>query len=207
MRANEFILNENDGPKKYITGVEETEVFGVKAYNAVCMQCGWKSKRYSSLAIAQKHAKEHGMEHGREAPNLSESTLSETELYHVTKTDTVPNIRAKGITGMNPTNFKQAGNKKRYGKIGEVFAMTSKKDAVRWAANWEWQLANKFGSGLISIVTFKDDPNTWEIDDADPLSQAGNIGKWVKKKNGRVTPEQIIGSEPVTIDMIKRARL
>ena len=131
---------------------------------------------------------------------------SKRELYHVTKTDLVPRILEKGITGGNPTNFKKAAGG-RNGKMGEVFAMTSKKDAARWAAQWEWQLANKFGSGIVSIVTLKDGHEGWKIDASDPVSQAGNEGKWLKKNPCWIKPEQIVGAEPVTIDMIKGARL
>jgi len=131
--------------------------------------------------------------------------ISDT-FYHVTKTVTVPRILEKGITGANPTNFQMAAGG-QYGNIGEIFCMTSKKDAIRWAAKWEWQLFNEMGTGKISIVEFKDDQTAWQTDESDPLSQAGNKGKWLKKKGARVSPEQIIGSEPVTIDLIRAATL
>ncbi len=132
---------------------------------------------------------------------ITESTGA--TLYHVTRTVTVSKIQAKGITGANPTNFvKAAGG--QYGNIGEIFAMTSKKDATRWAAKWEWELAKKMGSGIVSIVSFNDDINTWEVDDSDPLSQASNEGKWLKKK-GWVTPDQIVSVEPLSIELVKAA--
>jgi hypothetical protein len=127
-----------------------------------------------------------------------------TTLYHVTRTATVPKIQKKGITGANPTNFVKAAGGDQYGNIGEIFAMTSKKDAARWAAKWEWELAKKMGSGIVSIVSFNDDPKSWEVDDSDPLSQASNEGKWLKKK-GWIKPEQITGAEPVTMETVKAA--
>lgn len=125
-------------------------------------------------------------------------------LYHVTRTATVAKIQAKGITGANPTNFVKAAGGEQYGNIGEIFAMTSKKDATRWAAKWEWELAKKMGSGIVSIVAFNDDSATWEVDDSDPLSQASNEGKWLKKK-GWIKPDQIVGVEPLSIELVKAA--
>jgi len=132
---------------------------------------------------------------------------STSMMYHVTLTKKVPRIKKLGITSMNPTNFAK-GSGERYGEIGEIYAMSSKKDAIRWSVNWEWELFKEpvLGSGKVSIVTFEDDPNEWEIDHSDPISQSGNEGKWFKKNPGWVKPEQIIDAEPVTLDMIKAAK-
>jgi len=130
---------------------------------------------------------------------------STSMMYHVTRTKKVPRIKKLGITSMNPTNFAK-GSGERYGEIGAIYAMSSKKDAIRWAVNWEWELFKELGSGKVSIVTFEDDPNKWEIDHSDPISQSSNEGKWFKKNPGWVKPEQIIGAEPVTLDMIKAAK-
>lgn len=78
---------------------------------------------------------------------------SVVKLYHVTRTETVPRIQEKGITGANPTNFTKASGG-QYGNIGEIFCMTSKKDATRWAAQWEWQLANKLGPQVGELSVF-----------------------------------------------------
>lgn len=131
---------------------------------------------------------------------------AEVTLYHVTKTSTLPRIFQKGITGMNPTNFVKAASGEQYGNIGEIFAMTSKKDAIRWGARWEWSLFSKMGTGEVSIITFKDNPKSWEIDVSDPLGQSSNEGNWLKKSS-RVAPKQIISTEPITTDMIKTLTL
>jgi len=130
---------------------------------------------------------------------------STSMMYHVTLTKKVPRIKKLGITSMNPTNFAK-GSGERYGEIGEIYAMSSKKDAIRWSVKWDWEWFKELGSGKVSIVTFKDDPNEWEIDHSDPISQSGNEGEWFKKKPGLVKPEQISKAEPVTLDMIKAAK-
>ncbi|CAB4852721.1 unannotated protein [freshwater metagenome] len=160
---------------------------------------GWKHLKTWSK-------EENAVEKAWNKHNMTEADEAGSTLYHVTKTINVPNIQQHGITGMNPTNFKKASGG-QYGNIGEIFCMTSKKDAIRWAAKWEWQLLSKMGTGAVSVVSFTDDPRTWQKDDSDPLGQAGNEGQWLKKHNVHVSPEQIIGAEPVTIDMIKGARV
>ena len=42
----------------------------------------------------------------------------------------------------------------------------------------------------------------WKVDDADPLSQSSNKGRWLKAAT-RVTPNQIIDIIPVTNALIK----
>ena len=41
----------------------ETDVFGVKAYHAECLDCNWKSKRYDKEGQAGKVAQKHGASH------------------------------------------------------------------------------------------------------------------------------------------------
>jgi len=122
-------------------------------------------------------------------------------LYHVTQTKNIPKIKAKGILMMQPTNWLQAGSKERYGS-GDVFAFDHLADAVRWAAKWDWELFKNMGSGNISIVKFESPMDPWKVDDADPLSQASNKGRWLKAAT-RVTPNQILDIIPVTNALIK----
>jgi len=129
--------------------------------------------------------------------------LTEAEsrtLYHVTLTKHVAGIQQKGILPLQTSNWVKAGDKSRYGS-GEVFAFTDKRDAAKWAGKMDWEFNKKLGSGQISIVTFVDD-GEWDIDDADPLAQAGKSGTFLKRR-GRVKPEQIESVEPFTVAMLR----
>jgi len=120
-------------------------------------------------------------------------------LYHVTFTDKIPKILKEGIKPLQTSNWISKGGK-RYGN-GEIFSLNNKEDAIRWAAKMDWEFNQQMGSGHISIITFKKS-NDWDIDSADPLSQLGNKGNWLKQI-GSVKPNDIIQTEPVTIEMIK----
>lgn len=128
-----------------------------------------------------------------------------TTLYHVTSTKYVPDILKNGILPLKTSNWIKAGDQERYGG-GNIFCMSHLADAVRWAGKMDWEFNKTLGSGQISIVEFNDDLSTWKVDDADPLSQAGAAGKWLKKF-GRVKPEQITKYFAVTLDDIRKARL
>jgi len=39
--------------------IVETDVFGVKAYHAKCLGCGWMTKRFNRQNTAVKHARDH----------------------------------------------------------------------------------------------------------------------------------------------------
>lgn len=130
---------------------------------------------------------------------------TETTFYHATLTAHVPKIMKEGIIPMKTSNWIKAGSKERYGG-GSIFCMTNLKDAIRWAAKMDWEFHKEMGSGKTSIIEFKDDKSTWKVDDADPMSQAGGSGEWLKKF-GRVKPEQIVKHFPVNIDEIRNSRL
>ena len=126
-------------------------------------------------------------------------------LYHVTLSKNVDKIKKKGILPLQTSNWVQAGNKKRYGD-GSIFAFEHKKDAIRWAARWDWDLNKKMGTGDVSILTFESPISDWSEDTADPLGQAGKSGKWLKRKE-MVPVSAIKSSEHVTQDLIKSASL
>ena len=75
-------------------------------------------------------------------------------------------------------------------------------DAVRWAAKMDWEFNKQMGTGKISIVVFRPGKEKWQIDDADPMSQAANKGHWLKAI-GAIKPEQIISSHVVEPPMVK----
>lgn len=127
--------------------------------------------------------------------------IKQEEIFHVTHTDRLPSIMKKGLIPMQKSNWIQAGNKERYGS-GEIFAFTNKQDAIRWAARMDWEFNKEIGSGNVSILTIKDSGEDWEIDDADPLSQVTNKGKWIKKFT-RIKPEQIVKAEPINPSLIR----
>jgi hypothetical protein len=52
-------------------------------------------------------------------------------------------------------------------------AFTDLSDAQRWAAKKEWEFYQCVGEGNVGILTVNAEGLTWEVDSADPLSQAG----------------------------------
>ncbi len=128
-------------------------------------------------------------------------TEAEDEYYHVTLTDRVPDIQKRGLAPMQSSNWSVSGTGERYGQ-GEVFAFENKFDAIRWASKMDWDLNQTMGSGNISIVTFRPNGEEWEIDTADPLSQASAEGRWLKRMSA-VPPEDILNVEPLTQDMTR----
>jgi hypothetical protein len=126
-------------------------------------------------------------------------------LYHCTLTKHVKSIEKKGILILQTSNWVKAGDQSRYGG-GYIFAFTALKDAYRWALKWDWSISSKMGSGKISIIEFAGDPATWEIDDADPFSQALNQGQWLKKV-GCISRSEIQRSFRVMPDAVKEVTL
>lgn len=119
-----------------------------------------------------------------------EAVTPTESLYHVTLTKYVPSIKKKGLVPLiKGTNWVRRGG----GAYQEpyIFAFENENDALRWAARWDWSLTQDMGSGTVSVVKFKPIPD-WEIDDADPLSQAGANGRWLKIQ--RIVPAQNIES-------------
>lgn len=41
----------------------ETEVYGVTAYEATCLDCDWHTRRFDRIATARRQAREHGATH------------------------------------------------------------------------------------------------------------------------------------------------
>jgi len=126
--------------------------------------------------------------------------LTSKTLYHVTLSKRVPSIKKKGLLPLQPSNWVKAGDKSRYGE-GELFAFSDKKDAIRWAAKMDWEFNKTMGSGNVSIITFTDN-HDWDIDDADPIAQAGKSGSFLKRR-GKVDADQITGIEPFTVDLMR----
>jgi hypothetical protein len=117
-------------------------------------------------------------------------------MYHVTHTNLVPKIKQEGLRPMQTSNWVKQGARTRYGK-GEVYVGTSLKDAVRWGAKMDWAHNQETGSGKISILPVKRDDRDWQVDKADPLTQASLAGTWLKRMGG-VKPEHI--GEPMVLD-------
>lgn len=130
------------------------------------------------------------------------SILNESEevLYHVTHTKLIPKIKKEGLKRFQASNWLQRGSKERYGE-GEVFAFENRIDAIRWASKMDWDFNQATGSGKISIVTFKPE-GEWEVDDADPMAQAGAYGEWYKTFTPQ-PPENIVSVEPLTNKVVK----
>jgi hypothetical protein len=135
---------------------------------------------------------------------LEEAADRKTTLYHCTLTKSVPKIIKKGILPLQRSNWIVSGTGERYGG-GFIFAFDDYRDAVSWAMKWDWSLNDDFGTGDISIVDFVADLKDWIVDDADPLSQAGARGKWLKSKK-RVLPEDIVSIKKFTNDVVRSAQ-
>jgi hypothetical protein len=108
---------------------------------------------------------------------------SDKPLYHVTRTSSIPSIEKEGIGMFRPTNWvkgEEGGD--RYGE-GEIYSFEDRQDALNWATKWDWELNNAFGTGDVSIIKHKTGEIPWEVDDADPLSQLGKKGGWLKRKH------------------------
>jgi len=121
-------------------------------------------------------------------------------LYHVTQTKNVPKILSRGLIMMQTSNWKKGGGE-RYG-AGEIYAFEHQRDAVQWAAKMDWEFNQQVGSGLISIIKIKK-TGKWIVDKNDPLSQAGNKGRWLKKI-GIVESKDIVSSVPVTLTLTRQ---
>ena len=131
---------------------------------------------------------------GAEAGKPALESTPENYVYHVTRTESVPSIKQKGLLPMQTSNWVTAKGKKRYGE-GDVYAFSNKEDAQRWAAKMDWDFNQKLGSGNISIVTARRPENQkFEIDKNDPFSQAGSKGPWLKTK-GVIPAENIVSAE------------
>ena len=114
-------------------------------------------------------------------------------MFHVAYTDSLPQIREGGLRPFQTSNWVEAGTGERYGG-GQIFAMDNLWDAARWASEMDWNKNSDFGTGDISVVAFKTD-KSWEIDESDPMSQAGNRGKWFKRLKP-VSGEDILWAKP-----------
>ena len=130
-----------------------------------------------------------------------EDVIVPGNLYHVTFTESVPKIQAKGILPLQSSNWVQAGSKQRYGS-GEIFAFDNAVDAIRWASRMDWDFHQQIGSGKISIITFVSD-QPWEIDTSDPLGQASATGHWLKRRRF-VPAEDIISATTLTSEMARK---
>jgi hypothetical protein len=51
--------SKNEGRKMMRVAIVETDVYGVKAYHARCLECGWESKRKDREVQAVADAKKH----------------------------------------------------------------------------------------------------------------------------------------------------
>lgn len=98
-----------------------------------------------------------------------------------------------------PSNWAN-GAGERYGE-GDVHSFQTLKDAVKWAAKWDWALSDSFGSGKVSIVKFTKDDFSWDTDESDPVSQSGRDKDWLKRAP-TVTSSDIIEIIPVTEELV-----
>lgn len=122
-------------------------------------------------------------------------------LYHVTFTASIPSIRSRGLVPFRTSNWIKSGDRSRYGD-GSIYAFTHRYDAIRWAGRMDWEFHRATGTGKIAIITMESGLTRWVSDDADPLSQAGAHGSWLKCTQ-RVGPEQIRIVEIVTGELIR----
>jgi hypothetical protein len=117
---------------------------------------------------------------------------SSDTLYHVTHTKYIPQITKNGLRPMGaPSNWVQQGSGDRYG-MGEIYVFTNYEDAKKWAGRMDWDFNQTIGSGEISIITLRyPEGQDFEKDEADPMSQAGKQGDWLKTYEP-IEPENIV---------------
>lgn len=123
-------------------------------------------------------------------------------MFHVTTTVNAQRILSTGIQPGHEPQWLQAGNMKRYGKKGLVYAFQRRLDAYRWAGKMDWDKHGGMGTGGISIVKFRS-PDGWKRDKADPLTQSSYVGPWLKRKEG-VSANDVVGMQRYTPRMVKR---
>lgn len=88
-------------------------------------------------------------------------------VYHVTFTENVPKIKAKGLIPLQTSNWA-TGDGERYNKEGGVFAFAHPEDAYKWAFKTNWEFKKP-----VSILRFLK-TNQWEKDpSADIMLQTG----------------------------------
>jgi len=100
-----------------------------------------------------------------------------------------------------PSNWIKAGNRKRYGD-GEIYAFEHEDDALRWAGRMDWELHKATGTGKISIVKIAAF-GSWEIDHADPFTQVGSKGRWLRSALP-IPPEHILRNKMVNRAVLRR---
>ena len=167
---------------------------------ALCPQCALAPCGCAVWAQLEAGALEAG---SPDQPRDARGRWSSTGvLYHVTFTEHVPSIAKMGLVRKAaPTNWAPAGKAgTRYGG-GQHFAFTHRADALRWAGKMDWEFNKKFGSGKISLVHVREQRG-WKEDEADPLSQAGSHGTWLKRSTD-VPASDILKHEVVTDEMIR----
>ena len=143
----------------------------------------------------EKHELVKAAIRNRKRVQATDESVEDQHIYHVTHTKHVPKIQKHGLRPMQTSNWVKAGNKERYGS-GEVYTFTHKDDAHQWAGRMDWAHNKSLGSGNISIVTMKKPKDhKFEVDTNDPLSQAGQKGKWLKT-NTPIAPHHIVAVEP-----------
>ncbi|MEO5366039.1 MAG: hypothetical protein H7831_06740 [Magnetococcus sp. WYHC-3] len=121
------------------------------------------------------------------------------KLYHITFTERIASIAKHGLLPFQTSNWVTTAGQ-RYSN-GEIYACTNRHDAIKWAAKMDWDFNNKIGSGKITIIEFNS-TDKWELDEADPISQIGNRGKWVKRF-GQVPAKNITGHKVLTAKMLQ----
>ena len=138
---------------------------------------------------------------GAEVDAMTKSKRSKI-LYHATFAKHVPKIRKHGLRPLQPSLWVKAGDRSRYGQ-GEIFAFESATDAVRWAAKMDWELNRSMGTGDVVVVAFDGGDRRWEVDESDPLSQAGGEGRWLKSE-AAVPAAAIVAVHPVTLALVRQ---
>lgn len=68
----------------------------------------------------------------------------------------------------------------------------------------DWDKHGGLGTGKIAVAVFKEPHRGWVKDIADPLSQAGRSGNWLRKQ-GKVKVSSVRAVVPVTSAMIRKA--
>ena len=100
-------------------------------------------------------------------------------LYHVTFTEYVPNIKAKGLLQFQPSNWAKGEGGTRYNEEAGIFAFEHPEYAFKWAFKTQWEFKDK----PVSIVRISPG-DVWEEDSSQDIDlQMGKGRALMSRRN------------------------
>lgn len=116
-----------------------------------------------------------------------------TLFYHVTLSETVPEIERRGLVSDTPPNWFTRTGGEMPGTREHVYTFDNYPSALRWAGHMDWTQFNEHGSGGVSIIAIRPSPG-WE---PDPWIGPLGVPPGAQRRVEWVGPEDIIEAERV----------